>query len=715
MPLIGLNGFGRIGKCIFLQLLNNDSLHIFAINAPDLNIDNIESYLKNDSVHLYKKYFKINILDNDSFEINGHKIHLFRERNAENIDWKRFNIELVIDASGVYLTKEKAEKHNVNKVIISAPAKDDTPLFVYGANDNEYKGQSIISNASCTTNSICPVLRCLHEHFQVKEANFTTIHASTSSQQVVDTSSSKSRTNRSIFNNIIPHTTGASSSIGKVLPDLLGKVVGTSVRVPVNNVSLIDVNVELSPSVDKEPLSLESILKKMENDEYIQISKESLVSSDFMTSTCPSIIDQTACMTLAENKFKLMIWYDNEWSYSHQLIKMAEIMLNYSNTNNSFIEKTDFHEKDVLLRLDLNLPMKSGIPSSTYRLDSALPTLNKILSDNPQRLIIMSHFGRPTKKNQDFSIEFLIPLLKERLQEEIGFLKHGLSHETLEELKNKKHRVYLLENLRFHSEETEYMKKDDSISFSDPYNVLQQLGSVYVNDAFGCLHRNHLSICGVKNMTNVYGYLVDKELRALQLITQNPYKKKTLAIIGGAKMDDKLKLLKNLSKKVDSIYICGGNINSISKNNFDDYFKEIISHKAKIFIMKDGLCGLDLDCDPVYKEVKDLKEKEFFFDIGMTSLQDLQSLICDHEIIFWNGTLGVVEQENFKHGSEFLVHILQQELQRHKYKKVIIGGGDTGGFVNNYDHSFTHISTGGGAAIEYITFNELPGLKQFSM
>ena len=164
---------------------------------------------------------------------------------------------------------------------------------------------------------------------------------------------------------------------------------------------------------------------------------------------------------------------------------------------------------------------------------------------------------------------------------------------------------------------------------------------------------------------------------------------------------------------MDHIYICGGNINSIVKNDMNDYLQEIFSNKSEITLMCDGLCEENLDAIPKHCTVGDLQENENFFDIGMKSFNALHQLIKQHDIIFWNGTLGVVENEKFKQGSELLVHVLKQELQRCPDKKVIVGGGDTGGFVNKYKHNFTHISTGGGASIEYISFNTLPGLQYF--
>lgn len=706
MLSIGINGFGRIGKCVFLQLIYNHTMDVKVINAPDFDIQKIESYLKRDSVHQYNKHFHVNVIDNDTFEINGKTIHLLRNRDASQLEWRKYGVNHIIDATGVYLTEEKASQHDVDYIVMSAPAKDNSPLFVCGANQQNYKGEKIVSNASCTTNCITPVLRHLSDHYGIKQANFTTIHASTASQKVVDTAHSKSRTNRSIFNNIIPHSTGASSSIAKILPELEGKVVGTSVRVPVNSVSLVDLNVELEIESN-----LEIILEKMKQDPYLQVLRENIVSSDLLSSECPSIVDEKASMELGNNHFKLMIWYDNEWSYASQLIKLIKVMYEH-NSHPYFIENLSFNQKNVLLRLDLNVPVNNGKITSDFRITSTLPTIKRILKDKPNRLIIMSHFGRPKDKEEKYSMKIIVPELERLINKHIGFLDKGLCEETINRIHNEPdYQVYLMENLRFHEEETKYKSMD--LTNNIAYNVIQNLGNIYVNDAFGCMHRDHLSIAGVEMKEKCYGYLIDKELSALHTITQNESSKEILAIIGGGKMDDKLELLKNLSKKVDHIYICGGNINSILKDNMNDYLNTIQSNKAKITLMYDGLCAENLEDDPKHVSIDKLGENEKFFDIGMKSLNHLHELIKNHDIIFWNGTLGVVEDDKYKQGSENLIHMLKQELKRCDDKKVIIGGGDTGGFANKYKHNFTHISTGGGASIEYISFDTLPGLKCF--
>ena len=210
---VGINGFGRIGKCVFIQLINNKRFKISAINAPNFDIKYIKTYLMHDSVHQYDKNFIIEIIDDQNFKLNGNLIHVFKNRDAKQLDWKEYNIEYVIDATGAYLTTDKCKDHNANYVIQCAPPKDKTPLFVYNVNHTKYNGENIVSNASCTTNCITPVLKFLDDKYGINNANFTTIHSTTASQTTVDILNSNNRTHRSILNNIIPHSTGASSSI----------------------------------------------------------------------------------------------------------------------------------------------------------------------------------------------------------------------------------------------------------------------------------------------------------------------------------------------------------------------------------------------------------------------------------------------------------------------------------------------------------------------
>ena len=282
-------------------------------------------------------------------------------------------------------------------------------------------------------------------------------------------------------------------------------------------------------------------------------------------------------------------------------------------------------------------------------------------------------------------------------------LSSGISEETRQILSScPPQSVFLLDNIRFYPEET---KKTESFqSICDTY---LSLGDVFVNDAFACSHRDHLSITAPMKVDWAYGYLIQKEVNCLSGITRNINNERILAIMGGAKMDDKLPLLETLSERVDGIYIAGGNVNSILKEQkYKDFFDRLQSSgKAKIYLMMDGLSSDSLDGTPSYQLASDLSTSHSFFDIGMQSIVQLNELIDEYDAIFWNGTLGVVESGLYKHGSTALVTSLMQ-----KKKKVIIGGGDTACFVNRFQHDFYYVSTGGGASIDFLSNDTLVGL-----
>ena len=369
------------------------------------------------------------------------------------------------------------------------------------------------------------------------------------------------------------------------------------------------------------------------------------------------------------------------------------------------IDQLSFFNKNVILRVDWNIPTKDILITDDSRIRASLPTIEKILKDGCKRIVIISHFGRPKGVTEKYSWVHYLDKIQGYFKETIHFLKDGLSPYTLEALENTNNRLYLLENIRFHDIETNYSSYPvDNVE----RQIIQQLGDVYVNDAFGCMHRDHLSICGIQKQRKAVGYLVEKELEALKLLTENTTSK-SLAIIGGGKMDDKLPLLEKLSKKMDAIYICGGNINSILKNDMSEFVSKISSNRAKIYYMSDGLCAQNLNEMPEYTTNRNLPKEKYFFDAGMNSLFELDALVQQSDLIFWNGTLGVVENDLYKQGSSSLVDRLTKASVNGK--KVIVGGGDTGGFVNKFNHNFYYITTGGGATLEYICNDTLVGVE----
>jgi len=687
MIKVGINGFGRIGKCLLLQLLENPKYSVTCLNAPNISVNEIQDYLTYDTTHKHGIKITFKILDDNTFQINHHTIKLIKERDAKKIDW---TCDYLFDATGAYLTADKCKDHNAPYIIMSSPPKDATPTFIYGVNDDKYDGENVVSGSSCTTNCIAPMLRILDDAYTIKNCVFTTIHATTASQYVVDVQKKSSRSNRSLINNIIPHTTGASSSIISVLPDLKGKIHGTSVRVPVINCSLIDMNIELE-KYDATISDIQELLKcsKFYNTVY-SVTNKNLVSSDFATTVTPTILDVNACISMGKGKFKLFVWYDNEWSYSAQLIRMVETMYDFNNKINEkkyYIENLDLREKGVVCRLDFNVPRnKAGQVTDDFRVYSAIPTIKTILEQSPKYVILTSHFGRPKGKDSSLSLQFLIPILQKYLMREVKFLEHGLSEQTLDSISSLEG-VYLLENLRFHEEETAY-EKDSTDKCANIVNIYKGLGDVFVCDAFGCAHRKHLSIYAMKSFGKPYGYghLIKKELDAISALVNSP-DKKVMGIIGGNKIQDKIPIIESLRKIPGSkIYVAGG------------LAKQYNSTCSNEIIMSDGYGSSNLESKPEY--IDSIVESSLnVYDIGRDSLEWLKYYIKESDIVFWNGSLGVIEHEEYRKGSLELLDFLFQQ----KEKTIIIGGGETASLIQDKTClKNVYVSTGGGALLEYL-------------
>jgi glyceraldehyde 3-phosphate dehydrogenase len=731
---IGINGFGRIGKCVFLQLINNPKFNICALNSINISLDEISDYLTYDSTHKYSHDFKINILSSSMFSYNHHKIELLSNRNAKDLEWSNYGCEYIIDATGSYLTMEKCLQHKAKYVVMTAPAKDSTNTYIYGANHDLYKGEKIISASSCTTNCIAPLLKLLNDNYVINNCSFTTIHATTSSQYTVDNSQISSRINRTLINNIIPHTTGASSSVVSVLPELLGKIHGTSLRVPVLNCSLVDLNIELNDKCVTLK-DIELLLQRNElYDIVYKINNKNLVSSDFNTTTTPTILDIKASIDMGKGRFKLMVWYDNEWSYSSQVIRIVEHMynMNKSINPNYYFENINMKNKGVVLRVDFNVPTKNNVITDDFRIRSAMSTIEKILKQKPKYLLLTSHFGRPIEKNTKDSLEFLLPIIENYITKMIPstsstsstslitFLPDGIHLNTLDTLNsqslqdNNEPQIYLLENLRFHKEETIYEHmSNEEIENNEIINIYRQLADVFVSDAFGCVHRKHMSICDKSvDKKYCYGELIQKEIINLDMIiTSNNLK--ILGIIGGNKIKDKMPLIDSISKiKNSTLFIAG----SIAKQ-----YKKTPNTRgdSNIIVMRDGYGNTDVDSEALY--INNINQTDYnVYDIGENSLNTLMRLICEADIIFWNGSLGLIEDEKYVKGSNKIV----KYLNAYKSKRIIIGGGETASLFKsindnaceNYDNIY--ISTGGGALLEYlqnkILYNKnIVGIQQF--
>ncbi len=336
MIKVGINGFGRIGRMVFRAAVENFSKDIQIVGINDLLDPEYLAYmLKYDSVHgRFNGDVKV---EGNYMVVNGNKIRLTAEMDPANLKWNEVDADVVVESTGFFLTEESAGKHltaGAKKVIMSAPSKDATPMFVYGVNDKTYAGQKIISNASCTTNCLSPICKVLDAEFGIKRGLMTTVHAATATQKTVDGPSKKDwRGGRGILENIIPSSTGAAKAVGKVLPQLNGKLTGMSMRIPASDVSVVDLTVELekAPAADKDAAyaAICAAMKKYSEGELKGIlgyTEDAVVSTDFRNCSKTSIFDAKAGIQLDPTFVKVISWYDNEWGYSNKVLEMARVI-----------------------------------------------------------------------------------------------------------------------------------------------------------------------------------------------------------------------------------------------------------------------------------------------------------------------------------------------------------------------------------------------------
>jgi len=326
---VGINGFGRIGRMVFRAAIQNfQDLEIVGINDL-LEPDYLAYMLKFDSVH---GRFQGDVsVDNGCLVVNGKKIRLTQERDPAALKWHEIGANVVVDATGLFLDHASAEKHlaaGAQKVLLSAPSKDDTPMFVYGVNHSTYAGQSIVSNASCTTNCLAPIAKVLNDKWGIKRGLMTTVHATTATQKTVDSPSNKDwRGGRGILENIIPSSTGAAKAVGEVIPEIKGRLTGMAFRVPTSDVSVVDLTVELNREATYKDICAEMKAQSLGALKgVLGYTEEKVVSTDFRGEPCTSVFDAQAGLALDSTFVKVVSWYDNEWGYSNKCLEMVRVI-----------------------------------------------------------------------------------------------------------------------------------------------------------------------------------------------------------------------------------------------------------------------------------------------------------------------------------------------------------------------------------------------------
>jgi len=326
---VGINGFGRIGRMVFRASIEKFSdIDVVAINDL-LEPDYLAYMLTHDSVH--GRFNGTVAIEGNTLVVNGKRIRLTAIKDPAELKWNEVGADIVVEATGLFLTKETCEKHltaGAKKVIMTAPSKDDTPMFVYGVNDKAYTGQTIVSNASCTTNCLAPIAKVLNDTWGIKRGLMTTVHAATATQKTVDGPSNKDwRGGRGILENIIPSSTGAAKAVGVVIPELNKKLTGMAFRVPTSDVSVVDLTVELNKDATYDEIC--SVMKSTSQGTMkgvLGYTDQKVVSTDFRGESCTSVFDAEAGISLDKNFVKVVAWYDNEWGYSCKVLEMVKVI-----------------------------------------------------------------------------------------------------------------------------------------------------------------------------------------------------------------------------------------------------------------------------------------------------------------------------------------------------------------------------------------------------
>lgn len=332
---VGINGFGRIGRFVFRAAAARDDIEIVGINDL-IDVDYMAYMLKYDSTH-GRFNGTVEVVDGN-LVVNGKSVRVTAERNPEDLKWNEINVDVVVESTGLFLTDESARKHitaGAKQVVLSAPSKDDTPMFVSGVNQHTYAGQDIVSNASCTTNCLAPIAKILNDNWGIADGLMTTVHATTATQKAVDAPSAKDwRGGRGAAQNIIPSSTGAAKAVGKVIPELNGKLTGMAFRVPTPNVSVVDLTVNLKNSATYEEIC--AAMKKASEGELKGIlgyTEDAVVSNDFIGETCTSVFDASAGIALTDTFVKVISWYDNEIGYSNKVLDLVAYISEYTNSD----------------------------------------------------------------------------------------------------------------------------------------------------------------------------------------------------------------------------------------------------------------------------------------------------------------------------------------------------------------------------------------------
>jgi glyceraldehyde 3-phosphate dehydrogenase len=765
MVNVAINGFGRIGRQVISAMVEKGvwgkELTVVAVVDVSTDADYFAYQLKYDSVHgrfrgeISTEKSSPDRKENDVLVVNGHKIRcLPAAKDLSLLPWRAMNVGIVIESTGLFTEADLARGHlaaGAKKVLISAPGKGvDVKTIVMGVNDEEYSPAKhhIVSNASCTTNCLAPVVHVLmKEGIGIESGLMTTIHAYTATQKTVDGPSKKDwRGGRAAAINIIPSSTGAAKAVGEVIPATKGKLTGMSFRVPVANVSVVDLTFRAAR--DTSIQEIDQLLRKASTG-YLQgvlgVSDEEMVSTDFIHDDRSSIYDARA--TLENNLkgekrfFKIVAWYDNEWGYSVRVVDLALKMARMGIDRGDKLalkglDQADLKGKRVFMRVDFNVPMEGGKITDDFRIASALVSIRKAL-DGGARLVLASHLGRPAEKGYEaeFSLKPVADRLAELLGKPVTFVPDCVgpgAREAVAALKDGE--VALLENLRFYPGEA---ANDGAFSAQ-----LAALADVYVNDAFGTSHRDAASMTGVPRALGggLAGELVKKEVEIIHRALKSPARP-FVAVLGGAKVSDKVFVVRNLLDLVDEVLVGGAmaytfmkaaglpvgssRVETVvldKKGNEKPVLRmaqeilELARAKGKTLVLPiDHVVVQKVEAGATSRVVESLEDGWMGVDIGPRTRELYAQKIAAARTALWNGPMGIFEMKGFDEGTLAVAHAFARSTSQGGL--TIVGGGDSAAAVRQlgFDDKVSHVSTGGGASLEMFEGKFLPGIAALDL
>ncbi len=743
---VAINGFGRIGRNILRAIVENRREDIAVVAINDLGpVETNAHLLRFDSIH--GRFPGEVVVAGDTITVtlgdySTGPIKVTAIKSPADLPHAALDVDIAMECTGIFNSRDMAASHlaaGAKRVLVSAPADGADLTVVYGVNhDKLSRDHLVVSNASCTTNCLAPVAKVLHDLVGIDKGFMTTIHSYTGDQPTLDTMHKDLYRARAAALSMIPTTTGAAKAVGLVLPELNGRLDGTSIRVPAPNVSVVDFKfiakretaiAEINAAVLKAAASgpLKGVLATTDQPN---------VSSDFNHDPHSSIFHLDQTKVIDGTLVRVLSWYDNEWGFSCRMadtaVAMGALLAGEYTAASAHtapqprirsLNGAILDGKRVLLRVDLNVPMSGGVVTDATRIERVLPSIEALVAKGA-RVIVMSHFGRPKGREASTSLKAVAAKLRQMLPgREVRFVPDCIGAEVAQcTACLVPGEIAVLENLRYHDGEVA-----NDVNFA---RQLAAIGDIYVNDAFSCAHRAHASTHAIAKLMPAFaGLTMAAEIEALEAALENP-RRPAVAVVGGAKVSSKITVLENLIPKIDCLIIGGGMANtfllalgkgvgrSLAEPDLVDTARKVLAAadraRCRIVLPFDVVVAREFKAGAphVATSVDHVPADGMILDIGPASAHAIGELLRTYRTLLWNGPLGAFELQPFDAGTTAVARAAA-DLTRQNSLVTVAGGGDTVAALNaaGVTDRFTYVSTAGGAFLEWLEGKTLPGVE----